>query len=203
VRIFVLGGTGRTGGRLIAQGLDRGHEMTAVVRTGSTLAPRQSLAIANADVRSPAELAAALRGHDIAISLLGHVGRNHTILAESATALLEAMTMAAVARCLFVSQGLLFPSSNPVVALLRLLLAPIVADSRMMEDAIRSSSHRWTIVRPPRLTNKGHARGYRVTNGRRPAGGWAMDRVDLAEFLLDETETAKYPNTIVGIGPSS
>jgi hypothetical protein len=30
-----------------------------------------------------------------------------------------------------------------------------------------------------------------------------MDRVDLAEFLLDETETAKYPNAIVGIGPSS
>jgi NAD(P)H-binding len=57
----------------------------------------------------------------------------------------------------------------------------------------------WTIVRPPRLKAGGVPRGYRVRSGARPAGAWAMQRADLAAFLLDEAEREGHKKEIVGI----
>jgi putative NADH-flavin reductase len=184
---------------VIGQGLERGHEFSALARRRPTPGVARGLTIVAGDARSTGDLAAVLPGHDMVISVLGHRGGDNTILADSAQALLDAMKMADIARCLFVSQGLLFPSRNPLLALLRLILARHVADSRAMEAAVRASDRDWTIVRPPRLTNKGKPGGYRAVKDWRPPGGSVMDRADLAAFLLDEAETGNYPRSIVGV----
>src|SRR5262245_45079360 len=54
-------------------------------------------------------------------------------------------------RCVVVSQGLLFPSRNPMIGLLRMMLARHVADSTAMERVLQESSIDWTIARPPYL----------------------------------------------------
>jgi putative NADH-flavin reductase len=98
-----------------------------------------------------------------------------------------------------VSQGLLFPSWNPIIPLLRLILARHVADSLGMEQLVRASDVDWTIVRPPRLKEAGRPRGYRVQLGALPTGAWAMQQADLAAFLLDEAERQQHKRKIVGI----
>src|ERR1044072_7087467 len=55
MRIAILGASGRTGGRLLAQALDRGHELVVLVRTPAKVtvpAPRQ-VEVRTADVTVP------------------------------------------------------------------------------------------------------------------------------------------------------
>jgi putative NADH-flavin reductase len=136
---------------------------------------------------------------DAVISCLGQRSRQDAyLLRDAAAAALEAMARTGVGRFLVVSQGLLFPSRNPLLKLLRLILARQLADSAAMEQLVRSSGVDWTIVRPPMLQDGGQPRGYRVQRGARPAGAWAMQRADLATFLVDETERHEHKMQIVG-----
>jgi putative NADH-flavin reductase len=109
------------------------------------------------------------------------------------------MVRSSVRRYLVVSQGLLFPSKNPFIALLRMILGRQVADSAAMEQLICASDLAWTIVRPPNLSEGGKTLGYRVKVGAAPEDSWAMQYADLAQFLLDEAEQGRYLRTIVGV----
>ena len=89
------------------------------------------------------------------------------------------------------------------MALLRVIRARHVADSRAMERLVGASDADWTIVRPPRLLEGGAPRAYRVTVGDRAEGIWAMQRADLAAFLLDEAENKEHPQAIAGVTSAS
>lgn len=199
MNLFLLGATGRTGRLVVEQALRRGHAVTAVVRDPAALQASDRLNIVVADPLR-AELAPALASHDSVISCLGQKSRGDAhLLRNAAAATLEAMRRTGLRRLLVVSQGLLFPSRNPIIFLLRLILARHVADSMAMEQLVFSSDVDWTIVRPPRLLEGGAARGYRIKVGAPPKGAWAMQRSDLAAYLLDEVEKQERMRTIVGI----
>jgi len=171
-----------------------------MVRAPGALGPREGLKVVAGDPSRADELTAVIANQDVVISCLGQRARTDaTLLQDTAAATLEAMSRTAVRRYLVLSQGLLFPSRNPVIALLRLTLARHVADSIAMERLVGASDTDWTIVRPPRLLEGGVPRGYRIEAGARPGGAWAMERVDLAAFLLDEAETGDHLKTVVGI----
>jgi len=146
------------------------------------------------------DVAAFLDGHDAVLSCLGH--RRHAdahLLQDGADALLDAMACRGVNRCLFISQGLLFATHNPLAGLLRAMLARHVADSTAMEHLIELSDTDWTIVRPPRLLDGGHPHGYRAAPGTLPDGPASLERADLAAFMLDVVEKHQYPRAIVGV----
>jgi putative NADH-flavin reductase len=201
MKLLVLGATGRTGRHLVAKAMARGHAVTAMVRDPAALGPQPGLAVVKGDARSVADLSSALAGHDAVVSVLGHRSKaDATLLRDNAAALQLALRQQGVRRYLVVSQALLFPSKNPIVALLRWLLSTTVADSTAMEQVVSACEVDWTLVRPPRLTDGGPARGYRVGLGAMPAGAWSMQRADLAEFLLDEAQSGKHPRAVLGLG---
>jgi putative NADH-flavin reductase len=147
-----------------------------------------------------ADLTPILSGHGAVISCLGQRSpADATLLRDAAAAMVRTMARSNVRRYLVVSQGLLFPSWNPFVALLRVILARYVADTIAMEHLVRASDTEWTIVRPPRLLEGGASHRYRIKDGARPEGAGAMQRDDLATFLLDEAERREHPRQIVGI----
>ena len=199
VNVFIMGATGRTGRPATEQALARGHGVTVMVRRAGTLLSHERLKVVVGNPLSVEDLVAVLPGHDAVICCLGQRSpKDATLLQNAAAASLEAMSRSGVRRYLVLSQGLLFSSRNPIVALLRLALARQVADSAGMERLVRASDADWTIVRPPRLLD-GDARGYRLRVGAQPEGAWSMQRADLATFLLDEAEKRQYPKAIVGI----
>jgi putative NADH-flavin reductase len=201
MKLFVVGATGRTGGLLVEQALARGHTVTVIVRNSGAVPARPGLTIVKGDVLNADQLTAALPGHDVVASILGRRSTDGaTLLRDGAVAMLKALQASGVRRYMVVSQGLLFPSRNPLIVLLRLILASAVVDSTAMERLVRASDVAWTIVRPPRLKEGGAARGYRVKVDARPRGGMSMERVDLATFLLDEAENGTYARSIVGVG---
>ena len=78
MRVLLLGGTGRTGGRVLEQLLERGVEVRAIVRSAERLpagtAAHAGLTVVEADVLSLSqkELLDQVRGCDAVVSCLGH-----------------------------------------------------------------------------------------------------------------------------------
>ncbi len=68
MKIVLLGATGFAGSALLAEALDRGHDVTAVVRDPTKLEARPGLTAIRGDVHDSAALASVLAGHDALIS---------------------------------------------------------------------------------------------------------------------------------------
>lgn len=200
MKFVVLGATGRTGRLLVQRALDHGHAVAAVVRAAGAIEPRERLKAVMVDSLQAESLAPLLVNQDAVISCLGQTSAaDRHILRDAASATLNAMARTSVRRYVVVSQGLLFPSRNPIIPLLRLILARHVADSIAMEKLVSESDVEWTIVRPPRLLEGGAPSGYRTAIGAAPRGPWSMQRADLATYLIDEVENGKHARTIIGI----
>src|SRR2546428_11864148 len=104
MRLFILGATGGTGRALVDQALERGHRVTAFVRSPQKLgSPREGVTVLQGDPRSVNELRAALPGHDAVLSALGPPGpRSTTIVGDAARSTVAAMQAAGVRRLLVV-----------------------------------------------------------------------------------------------------
>jgi putative NADH-flavin reductase len=199
VKIFIIGATGRTGQALTAAALANGHSVTAFGRR-SPQNPPEGLRLATGDPRQTSDLAATMSGHDAVVSCLGHRSSSDAgLLAGSVSAALSALQSVNIRRFVVVSQGLLFPSANPVILLLRLLLRTQVADSQAMESILRKSLLDWTIIRPPRLTGGTHLRGFRVAISAQPSGRWSMAYSDLGACLLTIVEQQRHVREVVGV----
>jgi putative NADH-flavin reductase len=202
LRLFILGATGRTGRTLAAQAGERGHQITAFVRSSQKLGElRQRVTVRQGDPRSVAELREALAGHDAVVSALGPpaLGRT-TILRDAARNTVAAMQAEGVRRLLVVSMGALFQDAGILAALLRsTVLRNVAEDAAEMERVVMASELDWTIVRPPRLTNGQLTGDYQVKDGYMPHGRLSLSRPDVAHFLLGEVERGEHVRRIVGI----
>jgi len=73
MRLLIVGATGGTGRQLIAQALERGHTVTALVRNPSKLQlEHPQLKVVQGDVLDYGSVEAAVRGQEAVISALGH-----------------------------------------------------------------------------------------------------------------------------------
>lgn len=72
MRIAILGASGRTGGTLLGQALERGHEVVALVRTPAkvTVPGSRRVEVRQADVTAPRDFPA-LGDVDVAVSAIG------------------------------------------------------------------------------------------------------------------------------------
>lgn len=69
MKIALIGATGFVGTHLLEEALQRGHEVTAIVRDPSKIAnPADKLTVVKGDIKNVAELAAQLKGNDVVIS---------------------------------------------------------------------------------------------------------------------------------------
>ena len=190
--LFVLGATGGTGRALVEQARQRGHRVTAFVRSPQKLGSfRDGVTVLQGDPRNADELRDALRGHDAVVSALGPPGLGPTTLVgDCARSTVTAMQATGVRRLLVVGVAVLFEDDGILNAIARrTFLRNVARDSAEMERIVRASGLDWTIARPPRLTNGMLTRAYGVADGRMPpAARLTISRADVADFLLDKVE---------------
>ena len=80
MKILIIGATGDTGQRLLRQGLEDGHEITAYVRNEAKLQAQlkgdtpPSLTVITGDVMDQENVTRACRGQDVVINAAGNVG---------------------------------------------------------------------------------------------------------------------------------
>jgi putative NADH-flavin reductase len=204
MRLMILGATGGTGRAVIRQALERGHEITAFVRSPRKLgALADRVTVRQGDPRQVAELRAVLPGHDAVISALGPPGPGPTtIVRDGARSTVEAMRAGGPRRLVVVSAAVLFKDLGLLGTLLRrTLLRNVAMDFSEMERVVMASGLDWTIARPPRLTNGALTGCYRVENEHLPVQSAlaSISRADVAHFLVRELEHGAHIHHIVGI----
>ena len=206
-KLVVLGATGGTGLEIVRQAVDRGHSVMAFVRSPERLkAFRDRITVRQGDLLNPAELEAIIRDHDAVLSGFGprapRSKADADLLRRFAAALASAMPRAGVRRVVVESVAFLFKDSviPPAYLLGRLLFADTVADASEMERIFQQSELDWTIVRPPRLTDKPYTGRYRVREGHLPRFGFTISRADVADFMIKTVEDDPLFNCkIVGV----
>jgi putative NADH-flavin reductase len=195
MKITIFGATGGTGTQLVRQGLAEGHEVTAVVRDPSRLTAGDPRAeVLRADVMDPAAIEPAVAGRDAVVTAIGSrtVRAPTSVCADSVRSIIEAMEKAGVDRLVLVSAAGLEADAGdgPVTRhvlkplLLQRILKHPFADMRRAEEEVRASGLRWTIVRPPRLTDRDRTGIYRTAEDLNIRGGRTISRADLADCVL-------------------
>jgi uncharacterized protein YbjT (DUF2867 family) len=196
---MVFGATGGTGTQVVSQALAAGHQVLAVVRDPARLAvpPRADLDLAVADVMDPAAIGDLVAGRDAVISAVGPSRRPEakktraaSVCSASARSITAAMAAAGTRRLVVVSAS--GPFTDGDGPLLRYVAKPIVrqvlkdafADLVAMEQVVRASGLDWTILRPPRLTDKPLTGRYRTRRQANVRRGLTVSRADLAHLIL-------------------
>jgi putative NADH-flavin reductase len=194
MQLFILGGTGRTGQEAVKQALDRGHWVTALVRSPEKLIHHERLTALLGNTTSSKEWIESLRSQDAVLSTLGHNDSGpSSFLHDSAEATVRAMKDVGVRRIVVESMGALFPGF--FTNIVRFFLKNHANDSLAMERVIENSGLEWTIGRPPRLT-MGKNKKYRTLDG---ACGASLSRAAVAAFMLDTVEYKTHIGRIVGL----
>jgi len=207
-RLFIIGATGGTGRQLVAQALEAGHEVTALVRTASKLhGPHPRLRQIEGSLPGEAKpLAEAMRGHGAVISALGRGAsfKSEGLIRDSVPVMLEAMRRSGVRRLVFTSAIGVGDAFRDAPAFSRvmigMLLKDIYADKAAGEELIRASGLDWTMVQPAQLTNGGLTGRYRAAEDLKLGGIPRISRADTAHFLLGLPGDASSIGKIIRIG---
>lgn len=200
MKIALIGPTGFVGSAVLSEALARGHAVTALSRQPAKIDARAGLAVVGADVLDPAQVAAAVTGHDAVVSAYNAGWTNpdlHDEFLRGTRAIFDGVKRAGVKRLLVVGgAGSLYVA--PGVQLVDTPAFPAewrqgALAAREALNLIRAEdSLDWTFLSPPALLQPGERQGgFRLggdellMHGDQPAG---ISVGDLAAAILDELE---------------
>jgi uncharacterized protein YbjT (DUF2867 family) len=193
-KILVLGATGPTGRHIVSQAVNRGYDVTVLVRSPEKAADMKGAKIVVGDARDEKALRQAIKGRDAVISALGTPAspfREVTLLSAATRALTAAMKAEGVSRLIaitgigagdsaghggFLVDNIIFP----------LILRKVYADKDRQEAVIKNSSLDWTIVRPAVLNNKPPRNAIRTLTDLSDFHGGTISRENVAKFVVDQ-----------------
>jgi len=207
-RVLIIGATGGTGRQLLAQALEQGRMVTALVRNPEKLTvTHPHLIVTRGDVLDYGTVEKAVQGQDAVICALGHRRYFHPtrILSDGTRNILAAMEAHGVRRFVCETSLGIGDSAGRLGLYYTFFVIPVILpfyfwDKTRQERAIASSKAEWVIVRPGVLTN-GARRGA-VRHGRSVGGLLAsvrISRADVAHFMLQQLADDAYLGTAVGI----
>lgn len=211
MKLTIFGATGGIGGHIVRQALEAGHTVTAVVRDPARLTvPAHSAlhVVAVPDLADPGALEPAVLGADAVLSGVGPRARKDAGVAARATrGILGAMEATGVRRIVAVSampvgeipDGEGFVGRRIAYPLIRRILRPVYDDLAAMEADLRRSGTEWTVVRPPRLTDKPLTGRYRTAIGANVPNGNFASRADVAHAMLAALTDPAMANQPVGV----
>lgn len=202
MRVALIGATGKAGSRVLKELLERGHDVTAIVRHPERVAPHPRVEAVGTD-GSEASLAAAVAGHDAVVSSVRFVDLDPEVL-------LPAILKSGVKRYVVVggAGSLLHPDG---IEEARRPEFPEVARPNSLRggdllDMLKATSELdWTFISPPRMFVPGERTGtfrYGKDHMLMNAEGnpTSISLEDFALALVDELEAPKYVRQRFTIG---
>ena len=192
--LLVIGANGGIGLATVQQSLALPYRVIALVRDPAKLPlTHPHLQIVKGDVLQPETYASCLPGAVAVISALGvRHNRPTTLYSQGNAILLEQMQRAGVRRIFCISaSGLDTNPTHPLIVrwftrnVLQKVLRNMYADLRQMEAIVKNSPLDWTLVRPPRLTDKEVTGQYRMAIDQPLPRGYSISRADVAHFMLN------------------
>ena len=198
MKVLIIGATGATGKILMREALAQGHEVTALARNPSTVAPEDHrLRVVEGNALDVSSVEAAVIGQDAVLSALGtRSARPTTLFSESTHNVIGAMDKHGVRRLVCITGIGVGDSKGHVGFLYDRIIRPFVVrnvyeDKERQEEAIEQSDLEWVIVRPAQLTDEPARGEYRVFLG----GSYTatkISRADVAAFMLAQVTEDTY-----------
>lgn len=204
MKIALIGATGYVGAPLLQEALNRGHQVTALVRHPQKLVAHPQLTAVQADVHDSVALAEQLRGHDVVISAFNpgwgiadireqFIAGSRAIIAASKLAVVKRLLVVGGAGSLYVAPGVQlidtpdFPAEYKEGA----------EGARQALEILRGEQElEWTFLSPAALLVPGPRTGkFRLgqdellMNGDEPG---SVSVADLAVALIDEAEQPQH-----------
>lgn len=205
MKVALIGATGFVGTPVLAELLNRGHQVTVLARNPGKVAAQPGLTVVAADALDAAQVAAAVAGHDAVVSAYNpgwSEPQIHDLFLQGSDAIVEGVKRAGLKRLLVVGgAGSLFVA--PGVQLVD--TPPFPAEYKQGALAAREALNRlklettldWSFVSPPIGLAPGARTGQYRTGldnllpgvGDAPAG---ISVADLAVAMVDELETPRH-----------
>ena len=191
--ILVIGANGGIGRQTVEGALKKGHHVTAVLRNPANLIlTHANLEVVKGDIMHPETLERHLENKDVIISAIGKNSLKRTTLySEGNKNLLTVMNKMGIKRVFFISAagldinpGQSFFIKFATKYFLQKLLRNMYADIRLMEKIVKESDSDWTIMRPPRLTDKPATGHYRIAINKFLKKCLTISRADVADFMI-------------------
>jgi putative NADH-flavin reductase len=188
MNIIVFGATGGVGQQVVKQALEEGFKVTAFVRNPNKLeVTHERLAVVQGDAFQPAEVAAAIAGHDAVVSCLGSSQgmRPSTELEQMTKHIVDGMKQHQVKRIVYTASAGIdreLPGISGKLIMYMLRHAP--KDHKAAVDYILRHDLDYTIVRPLGLTNKPFTGQYREAATGVPEKSMSIPRADVAHFII-------------------
>jgi putative NADH-flavin reductase len=195
MKLAVFGATGGVGTQIVRLALEQGHTVTAVVRNPAkfTRTSHEALHVVTIpDLADTESVQAAVSGSDAALSGIGpSTSKDLTAASVPTRHILAALAGAGIDRFVAVSAAPVGPvpeddsfvNRRLVFPLTRRFFAGIYGDLAVMEQEIAASGLKWTVVRPPKLTDKALGE-YRVEIGGNVPHGMFASRAEVAHAML-------------------
>ncbi len=200
MKILVIGATGGTGRQLVAQALEKGHQVTAFARNPDGVALKhERLRTARGDVTQPETIAAAVAGQEAVVSVVGpRPGvKPGTLISDTVHHVIGAMHAHGVRRFAFES-GIMVGRARGMnslhhvgIKLFRLLNPALYKDKVKAEAELSATDLEWVIVRPPGFKDLPPRGSYRL--GEDLAGKLTvMSSADVAAAMLEAVTDPKW-----------
>lgn len=204
MKIALIGASGFVGSKLLEEALQRGHQVTAIVRHPDKLPQHAALVAKAADVYRPDELAAAVAGNDVVLSAFNagysgpeveaqHVRGSHAIVDAVKRAGVPRLVVIGGAGSLFVAPGVQLVDTPQFPAEWK---DGARGARQALTDLQAEPALDWTFVSPAALLEPGERTGkYRLggdellMDGDHPA---KISVEDLAVAVLDEIERPQH-----------
>jgi putative NADH-flavin reductase len=219
MKLTIVAATGGIGRQVLTQAVAAGHDVTAVVRNPGRLALAVPTVTVDLADPGPAMLESAVAGADAVLSGLGPRSASAAGIASRGTAaIVQAMLATGTRRIVVVSAAPVSTVASPGRPapprhdpgegfLMRTLLVPLTkaafrrhyADLALMEDVLCDSGLDWTVVRPPRLTDRPPTGTYRTASGRNLRRGLLVSRADVAHLMLGVLDRPETVGQAIGI----
>jgi putative NADH-flavin reductase len=225
MKLTIFAATGGVGRQLFTQALEAGHQVTVVVRNPLKLPPgisaNPAVRVVTVDMSAPdqAELESAIGGSDAVLSCIGpHNNSDAGIAAPATRAILDAMQTTGVKRIIAISASPVGTEPSPGrpnppkhdpgdgffmrhlgVRFAKTMFGKVYVDLALMEDELRESGLDWTVLRPPKLTDKPLTGKYRTAVGHNVRGGFSIPRADVAHYMLAVTGRADTIRQVIGL----
>src|SRR5215470_8835358 len=203
VRVVVLGAAGQLGREVVRALAGHGYSVRAVVRRPPDAAFDSPIEVRIADARDKTQISAAISGADVVVNTIGGGTLRKNDVESSTTAIAVAAAQEVpVKRYIAMSAAMVALDWKFFKYVLRpLVFRNILAEHLRVEEIVKATGLKWTIVRPPRLTN-GPPKGY-VASLQLLRSSFSAARADVATFIVDEIENNSYVREAVFVASSN
>jgi putative NADH-flavin reductase len=210
MKIALIGATGRIGSRILKEALNRGHEVTAIVRDPSKLAYNSpSLQIVQGDIFDPDQISEVVKNSEVVISAFGPGLSDTDKLVKATKALIDAIKTSGKLRLiavggagsLEVGQGTLlvdspeFPSDWKAIA---------EAHKEALSLYEKEAGLDWTNISPSAMIEPGIRTGiFRMSTNKLLIDKEGISRISMEDFavaILNEVENPKFRKTRFTVG---